>query len=230
MIRACIFDLDGTLANTIESMAVVANGILVDLGLQALPSDNYRYYAGDGAGMLVRRCLRDAGDPQLVHAEQMEEIYREKFNRDPLYKVTAYDGIEDVLKCFRDHGIPTAVCSNKPHEAALQVIGTMFPGLFDVVQGQQEGLRRKPAPDAALRIAERLQVKPEECMYIGDTATDMQTGHAAGMFTVGVLWGFRSREELVQGKAMRIVEHPSELWEVFESENRKEIDRRGTGE
>ena len=226
MIRACIFDLDGTLANTIDSMAVIANGILEDLGLQALPSDNFRYYAGDGAGMLVRRCLRDAGDPELVHAVEMEEIYREKFNQDPLYRVTVYDGIEDVLRRFREMGVPIAVCTNKPHEAALQVIGTLFPGLFNVVQGQTEGLRRKPAPDSPLRIAELLQVKPEECMYIGDTATDMQTGISAGMFTVGVLWGFRPREDLEGAHAARIVETPEDLLTLFEEENKKEQESR----
>ncbi|HJB87988.1 MAG TPA: HAD family hydrolase [Candidatus Blautia excrementigallinarum] len=214
MIRACVFDLDGTLANTLESMSSVANRILAELGLETLPADNFRYYSGEGADMLVRRCLIDAGDKDLTHYEEMRKIYRERFDEDPLYKVVPYPGIPEMLREMKKRGIYTAVCSNKPHEAAVKVIASLFGDSFDLVIGQSDRIRRKPAPDAPLKAAETFGVRPGECMYAGDTRTDMLTGKAAGMYTVGVLWGFRDREELESSGADTVVNSPEELLEL----------------
>lgn len=215
MIRACIFDLDGTLAYTLESMAHTANRILVQLGLRELPTENFRYYCGDGASVLVRRVLRDAGDEKLTHYEKMEHLYREAFRKDPMYGVTPYPGIPEVLEELKKEGAKLAVCSNKPHEATKNVIGKMFGGTFDAVQGQQQGLPLKPAPDGALRLATELGVRSGECMYIGDTHTDMETGNAAGMITVGVLWGYRDRKELLESGAMLLAETPADLRNIY---------------
>ena len=219
MIRACIFDLDGTLANTLDSMAYVANEILRNMGLKEQPADNFKYYSGEGADMLVRRCLIDAGDPELVHYEEVRNLYRRKFDEDPLYKVVPYDGIITMLRQLKDHGAKLAVCSNKPHEAAIKVIAKLFPGYFDLVLGQSDQIRRKPAPDGPLKAAEEFGVKPEECMYVGDTKTDMLTGTAAGMFTVGALWGFRDREELESNGAQIIAEKPLDLLKIYKELN-----------
>lgn len=219
MIRACIFDLDGTLANTLDSMAYVANEILRNMGLKEQPTDNFKYYSGEGADMLVRRCLIDAGDPELLHYEEVRNLYRRKFDEDPLYKVVPYDGIITMLQQLKDHGAKLAVCSNKPHEAAIKVIAKMFPGYFDLVIGQSDQIRRKPAPDGPLKAAGEFGVKPEECMYVGDTKTDMLTGTAAGMFTVGALWGFRDREELESNGAQIIAEKPLDLLKIYEELN-----------
>ena len=136
MIKACIFDLDGTLANTLESMAYVANEILEKLELTPQPVENFKYYSGEGADMLIRRCLKDAGDPELMHYEECRSLYREKFDADPLYKVVPYDGIMETLKELKNRGMKLAVCSNKPHVAAVKVIAQMFDGYFDLVIGQ----------------------------------------------------------------------------------------------
>ena len=216
MIKACIFDLDGTLANTLESMAYVANEILEKLNLQPQPVENFKYYSGEGADMLIRRCLKDAGDPELTHYEECRSIYRKKFDADPLYKVVPYDGIKETLTELKKRGMKLAVCSNKPHVAAVKVIAQMFPGYFDVVIGQSDAIRRKPAPDEPLKAASEFGVKPSECMYVGDTRTDMETGKAAGMHTVGVLWGFRDREELISNGADEIVEKPQDLLQIYE--------------
>ena len=109
-----------------------------------------------------------------------------------------------------------AVCSNKPHIAAQKVVKAIYGDLFDEVMGQQEGIRRKPAPDGPLKIAGDFGVKPEECMYIGDTKTDMQTGNAAGMYTVGALWGFRDREELENNGADIVAVVPGDLFTIYE--------------
>ena len=160
MIRAFIFDLDGTLADTLESMAYVANGIMKRFGLSELPVDNFRYYSGEGAEMLIRRCLKDAGDPKLIHFEEARRLYREKFDEDPLYKVTPYDGIPETLKEMKKRGLNLAVCSNKPHEAAVKVIHKLFGDELDLVIGQSDRIRRKPAPEDHFKSYEIFVVMP----------------------------------------------------------------------
>ena len=162
MIKACIFDLDGTIADTLESMAYVANEIMEKFSLKPQPADNFRYYSGEGADMLIRRCLIDAGDPELVHYEEVRELYRRKFDEDPLYKVVPYKDMPETLQKLKHTGLKMAVCSNKPHVAAQKVVKAIYGDLFDEVMGQQEGIRRKPAPDGPLKIAEDFGVKPED--------------------------------------------------------------------
>lgn len=216
MIKACIFDLDGTLADTLESMAYVTNEIMQKYGLKTLPTDNFRYYSGEGADMLMQRALKDAGDKELIHYEEGRRLYREMFAADPMYKVVPYEGMQETLKELKKRGIRLAVCSNKPHPAAVKVIAQLYGDDFDMVLGQSDAIRRKPAPDGPLMIAGKFGVRPEECMYVGDTSTDMKTGKAAGMFTVGALWGFRDREELNANGADLVAEHPTDLVKISE--------------
>ena len=216
MIKACIFDLDGTLADTLESMAYVTNVIMEKFGLKTLPVDNFRYYSGEGASMLIRRALKDAGDPELTHYEEGERLYREMFAADPMYKVVHYQRTPEPLKEPQKHGLKLGVCSNTPHPAAVKVIAQLFGEEFDMVVGQSDAIRRKPAPDGPLMVAGKFGVKPEECMYVGDTSTDMKTGKAAGMFTVGALWGFRDREELNENGADIVAEAPTDLVKICE--------------
>lgn len=218
--RACIFDLDGTLCNTLESMAVSANQCIEPLGYAPLPAENFKYYAGDGAKTLVERALLDAGDTELIHLEDVFKAYKSVFDRDCTYKVTIYDGMVDTLKKLKAMGMKLAVLSNKPHEQTKKVITTLFGDeLFDWVQGQQEGIEKKPDPSGALAIASRFHIDPKECMYVGDTNVDMMTGNHAGMFTVGVLWGFRTREELLENHAHALVDKPEELICLCQSKN-----------
>ena len=112
-----------------------------------------------------------------------------------------------------------AVCTNKPHIAAVKVIDKMFTGCFDLVIGQSDAIRRKPAPDGPLKAAAEFDALPEECMYIGDTKTDMETGTAAGMHTIGALWGFRDREELESSGAEIVAEKPENLLKIYEELN-----------
>lgn len=216
MIKACIFDLDGTLADTLESMAYVTNEIMQKYGLKTLPTDNFRYYSGEGADMLMQRALKDAGDKELIYYEEGRRLYREMFAADPMYKVVPYEGMPETLKELKKRGIRLAVCSNKPHPAAVKVIAQLYGDDFDMVLGQSDAIRRKPAPDGPLMIAGKFGVRPEECMYVGDTSTDMKTGKAAGMFTVGALWGFRDREELNANGADLVAEHPTDLVKISE--------------
>ena len=210
MIKACIFDLDGTLAYTLDSMAAVGNQVVRKFGLNPMPVENYRYYCGNGADMLVKRLLIDAGDKELVH-------YEEARDKDPFYKIQHYPGMPETLKTLKQNGVKLGVCSNKPHEAAVKVVKRMFGDqVFDMVMGQSDSIRKKPAPDGPLKIAEAFGVLPEECMYLGDSGTDMQTGKAAGMYTVGVLWGYREKEELLKNGADALVESPEDILDLYE--------------
>ena len=132
--------------------------------------------------------------------------------------LTSKDGYEykGFGKKLKEHAMKLAVCSNKPHPAAVKVIAQLFDGEFDMVVGQSEAIRRKPAPDGPLMVAEKFGVKPEECMYVGDTSTDMKTGKAAGMYTVGALWGFRDRKELNENGADLVAEKPTDLVKICE--------------
>lgn len=217
MIKACIFDLDGTLADTLESIACAGNRALEVVGYEPLPKDNYKYYAGDGAKTLVERVLFDAGDKELFKLDEAFEIYSNFFKADCTYKVTVFDGIYDVIQKLKAKGIKVTVLSNKPHERTLDVIKKLFgDDVFDVVWGQKDSIPKKPDPTSALMTAKTLGVEPKECLYIGDTDVDMQTGNSAGMVTVGVLWGFRDREELEKHGAHYIIGHPSEIYDLAE--------------
>lgn len=218
MYQVCIFDLDGTIADTLESIAYVSNQVLEHFHLPPQPAERFKYFAGDGADALMERCFLAAG-ADGEHLKEAQQMYREVFRQNPLYRVRPFDGMTETLLELKRRGVRLAVCSNKPHEAAEGCVYGLFgKELFDLVLGQKPGIPRKPAPDAALLIAERLGAAPEDCMYVGDTNTDMQTGKAAGMYTVGVLWGFRGRAELEENHADVIIESPGELLRLQEGE------------
>ena len=212
MKKACIFDLDGTLTQTLASIARPTNLTLRHFGLPEMPVENFRYYAGDGIDNTLRRALRDVGDPEGRFFAEGIEMCRRWYREDPLFEVRPYPRITELLSRLREKGVLLAVCSNKPHENAVPVVETIFgPGVFAAIQGQTERVPMKPDPTGVLRILEALGVSRDECLYVGDTNTDMQTGKNAGVFTVGVTWGFRDRQELEAGNADRIIDDPLEL-------------------
>ncbi|MDO4345337.1 MAG: HAD family hydrolase [Eubacteriales bacterium] len=219
MIKACIFDCDGTLLDTLTSISYCANRALADFGFPVFDSRAYKYFVGDGAANLVRRCLKAAGDTKCSHFDEVLKRYKEYFAVDCMYEVRPYEGINELTEQLKKQGIAFAVLSNKPHEQTVKVISDTFPeNTFAAVQGQMEGIPIKPAPDGALFLAKKMGALPEECLYIGDTDTDMKTGNAAGMHTVGVLWGFRERKELEENRAEFIAGCPEEILQII-SEN-----------
>lgn len=212
MYKAAIFDLDGTVADTLESIAEACNKTLIRFGLSPLKIGRYRYFAGNGADTLIERTLRAAGDERLLHYEQVYEAYMEIFKQDCTYKVKAFDGMKDVLDSVKMAGIKIAVVTNKPHDSAVKVVEYLFgSGYFDRILGAGKGFPKKPDPAGTLSVAAELNAGPAECLYVGDTNVDMQTGRNAGMYTAGVLWGFRSREELEENHAQAIVEKPEDI-------------------
>lgn len=218
--KACIFDLDGTIADTVESIAYVGNKTLEHFGLPPIPVKDYNFYAGDGADELVRRMLAAVPGGENADYEEVRVLYRKWFEENPFYHVKPFDGILDLLEGLKKKGLKIAVFSNKPHAAAVEVVETIFGAdLFHKVQGQTEKIPRKPSPAGAFAIAEEFGIKREECLYVGDTNTDMDTGKAAGMFTIGVTWGFRPRKELEEHHASKIVDKPEEILEFVKECN-----------
>lgn len=221
MVQLCIFDLDGTLANTLDSIAGFANEALRRCGWNPiLPKEEYRFLVGNGADCLMRRMLsRTAGTYTEEDVVRLRSVYDDLYGADPMREVKEYPGLFSVLQTLKSHGIRLAVLSNKPDRDARAVISHLFPeGFFDRCYGQREEIPRKPAPDGALLIAKELGVPPQNCLYIGDSGVDMETGRAAGMKTVGVLWGFRDREELMEHDADALAKAPEDLLLLAETE------------
>lgn len=221
MYKACIFDLDGTLTDTLESLTYSVNATLEELHLPCITSKQCKSFVGSGARYLIECALKAAGDTELAHVEEAMEIYGRIFKVNCTYHVAPYEGVVEMLHHLKEAGVKIAVLSNKPHLQTLDVVATFFEeGTFVHVQGQQEHVPRKPDPTAALMIAEKLGVSQGECVYIGDSDVDMQTGKAAGMETVGVTWGFRPKKLLLEHGARHTIDYPKELISIVKKEQR----------
>ena len=210
--KSCIFDLDGTLTNTLESMTYSVNLTLKEMGLSQITKDQCRMFVGNGARVLIEESLKVSGDPKASRIEEGMKIYGRIFDQNCTYHVTPYEGIPEMLKALKDRGIHLAVLSNKPDRQTVKVVKEIFgDNIFDYAQGQKDGIRRKPAPDGVWYLMEQMQVSKEECLYIGDSEVDAATGKNAGLKTIGVLWGFRDRKTLETAGADHLIERPEEL-------------------
>lgn len=216
MIKACVFDMDGTVSNTIESIAYFANKALKKYSLNGFAADDYKIMVGNGAAILVRRMMEGNGCTDEQMYQKVLKEYNTTYDNDFLYLTEPYDGILELLDSLRARGIRTAVLSNKPHSTTLKVADALFGDRFDVVFGQREGKPIKPDPTVLKEILADWNVRPAECMYLGDTGTDMQTGKGGGAFTVGVLWGFRSEQELRDNGADAIISTPAQVLDLIE--------------
>ena len=205
---AVLFDLDGTLLNTLDDLADSMNAVLERLGYPAREIDAYKYFVGDGVKVMAQRALGEAGDDDAVVANVVAAMRDEYANR-WARKTRPYDGVDALLDALESRGGVMAVLSNKPDDFTKIMVNEFFPTThFAAVAGAREDVPRKPDPKGALAIADALAVAPERFLYLGDTNTDMQTATAAGMFAVGALWGFRPEEELVASGAQCVIAHP----------------------
>ena len=212
MYKACIFDLDGTLTDTLESLTYSVNATLNEMGMNPITEEQCKSFVGNGARRLLELSIQAAGDRNAERIEEAVEIYRRIFKTRCTYHVAPYEGIVEMLDMLKTQGIKMAVLSNKPHSQTKDVVANFFQkDIFASVRGQQEGVPRKPDPAAVFLILEEFQVAPEECLYIGDSEVDMDTGHAAGVDTIGVTWGFRTRETLISHGANYIVNKAEEI-------------------
>jgi phosphoglycolate phosphatase len=213
-ISAAIFDLDGTLLDTIEDITEASNRIYGRHGLSPFSLAEMKSLVGEGAHELVRKAFASRGRP-LPSADEMTAIikdYRAEYERVWRARSRPYPGVPELLAELARRGIRTAVLSNKDQTFTAAMTGELLPGhRFDIVRGARPGTPLKPDPAPALAIAAELGVLPAACAFAGDTAIDMRTARAAGMFAVGALWGFRTAEELVEGGADVLVALPLEM-------------------
>ena len=209
--KAVIFDLDGTLLDTLQDLANSYNRVLKQMGFPTHPIDAYRYFVGDGARMCAARALppENRNDATI---EQCLQIFRADYGQYWNVYTKPYDGIPEMLTALSNTGLKMAILSNKPQEDTERCAKEYLSQWnFEAIFGQKTSAPKKPDPAPALEISRRLNVHPKETVFIGDTSIDIKTAKAAGMFPVGVLWGFRSRDELVKSGAKAIIESPDEL-------------------
>ena len=212
--KAAVFDLDGTLVNSLDDLADSANATLRAHSFPVHEVEVYRYFVGNGSRKLIERILPEEYAADMAFVEQFMSEYKDCYAQNLLQKTKPYDGIMEMLAELRRRGIPMAVCTNKHQSAAETIVEALFPhDTFWEIIGDQEGLPRKPDPQKVLRIMRDFGVTGEQTAYFGDTDVDMDTARNAGAFAVGVLWGFRAREELVAHGADILLTHPMDLFE-----------------
>jgi len=208
---AIIFDLDGTLLDTLADLANSVNTVLATHGLPVHDIDAYRYFVGDGVRVLMQRVLPQ-GEQSDDKLDAFVAAFRQEYDRNWNVETRPFDGVPEMLDALTARRLPLAVLSNKPDNYTKMCVAELLPRwTFDIVVGSRPDVPRKPDATAALEIARSLAAAPGQILYLGDTDVDMKTAARAGMFPVGALWGYRSREELEAGGARALVEHPSDL-------------------
>jgi len=209
--RALISDLDGTLLNTLEDLADSVNLALAHIGLPQHELDAYRYFVGDGRRAMALRSLpedrREEATLQLLITHIGEE-----YTKHWMDKTQPYEDVPELLDALTSAGIRMAILSNKPHSYTETMVSSLLPKWsFELVLGESPSTARKPDPAGALHIVEQMNIKPEECLYIGDSGVDMQTAVAANLYPIGALWGFRDADELLSSGARTLVEKPTDI-------------------
>ena len=218
MIKLCIFDLDGTVLDTISSIAYYGNLTLEKYGIEPIDVKEYNFLAGCGMADLIRKMLNYRGCySDGLWADVMRD-YSNAYKANVSYKTTIFPGLRETLDAVKALGVKIAIVSNKPDVQAKTVVRELYgEGFFDFVSGQIPGGILKPDPTVVLSVMESFGATRDECLYIGDTSTDMHTGKNAGMYTVGVLWGFRGRDELTENGADILLERPEEIYDLVVS-------------
>ncbi|MGB5919618.1 HAD family hydrolase [Arcobacter sp.] len=212
--KSLIFDLDGTLINSLLDIALSMNKVLEKHGYETHEIDEYNYFVGDGALVLVKNAMpQNASEEDIqIALKSFIEIYEQNTHNNTF----AYEGINEMLEKLEKLKIKKAVLSNKPHKFTLKYMENIFNNFnFQEIHGQKIDVPKKPDPTMAIEIATKLNTKVENVIFIGDTATDMKTAKSAGMIAVGVEWGFRSVEELLENGADFIVKTPQDIIELL---------------
>ncbi|HPT20377.1 MAG TPA: HAD family hydrolase [Bacteroidales bacterium] len=213
--KGAIFDLDGTLVNSLEDLADSMNAVLKSNNFPVHDLSSYKYFVGNGLRNLVYKTLpEDSRTEETVNIcyDSMVSGYRENC----INKTQPYDGITDLLDELASRGIKLAVFSNKADELTKKIVQTLLPNCnFEVVSGLLNEEYKKPNPAGALKICETFGLQPADVVYIGDTGTDMKTSVNAGTYPAGALWGFRTKEELIANGAKQLLNHPLDLLQIL---------------
>ena len=214
--RAVIFDLDGTLLDTLADLADALNRVLRDKGLPTHSTTAVRYFVGNGAAKLVSRALPPEKRNDALAADCLE-AFRRSYNRSWNIKTRPYDGIPELLHALTVRHIEMAVWTNKPQHFAELCIQEFLPGgKFTTILGQRDGVPLKPDPSGSREIARCLDIPAQACLFLGDSEVDMQTAVNANMFPLGARWGFRSEKELRGSGAAEVISRPTELLQFID--------------
>jgi phosphoglycolate phosphatase len=204
-----IFDLDGTILDTLDDLADTINFALSNSGFPKRTRDEVRRFVGNGINRLVERAVPADTSPE--EAKKVRADFEAHYKAHCAIKTRPYDGIIEILKTLRESGVKAAVVSNKPDFAVKDLCELYFPGMLDFAVGEREGVRRKPAPDSVLTVLEKLSTDSKKAVFIGDSDVDIETARNAGIDCISVDWGFRSREFLLESGASTIISSPDEL-------------------
>lgn len=223
MYNSVIFDLDGTLLDTVTDLASATNQVLIKNGYTERPEENYNHYLGGGVYNLLRRALKDQPEDTSVSDKEIEQLLPELVaQQKSLYaelwaiSTKPYPQIESMLRELKSKGARLAVVSNKPHVFTVEMVHHFFgKDMFDAILGQKNERPAKPEPDMLYHVMKNLKLDKKQVLYVGDTDTDMQTALNADVASVGVSWGFRSIQELQENKANYIVHSAMEIVEVY---------------
>lgn len=214
MINTVIFDMDGTLLDTLEDLADAVNAALSSCGYPERKLEEVRDFVGNGVKVLMMKSAPDGiSEAEL---EQCLNVFKEYYALHWQDKTAPYNGILPLLSVLKHKGIKTAVISNKYERAVLELCRDYFPGRFDAARGERSGAPRKPEPDAVYDVLEELGSEKKHAIYVGDSEVDMATARNAGLISVGVTWGFRDRKVLSEQGADYIIDQPGQLLEVIE--------------
>lgn len=212
--KAVIFDLDGTLLNTLSDLADSANHVLSELSLPTHDYESYKYFVGNGIPKLIERCL--PADRQELHSKALS-MFSEYYALHSKDKTAPYDDIKELLYSLSEKGLKLGVITNKAHGIAVKVVEEYFgKDIFGRIRGLDDSIKAKPDPSGALSVMEGLGVTPTEVLYIGDSGVDMQTAKNAGFTPLGVLWGFRKKDELIENGAKYIAQKPLDILKFIE--------------
>ena len=205
-----VFDLDGTTLNSLEDLADACNWVLENHGWPTHPLDAYRYFVGNGVIRLLERATPDEAKTEPVW-EQVTQAFHARYHAHKADKTRPYEGLPELLDDLRGRGVTIAVLTNKPHSAALPIVEQYYPGVFHLVQGAVPEMPVKPDPALLHQVMAQIGARPEHTLFVGDSNVDIQTARNGGVDSCGVLWGFRTREELEGEGATYIAAHPKDI-------------------
>lgn len=216
MIKLAIFDLDGTLINSIYDLADAVNASLAELGYPTHDIDKYYHFVGDGVLKLAQRALPQ-GHKTENDIEELHSMFSQKYQQCCLNKTKPYDNVPDTLKALKSMGVKCAVASNKPHEFTKYIVSNVFPeSTFDCVFGKRDNVPTKPDPQIIFDIVNKLDLNIEDAVFIGDSDVDVITAHNAGIKCIGCAWGFRGETELINAGADKLAYKPFDILKIIE--------------
>ncbi len=220
LIKAVLFDLDGTLVNSLGDLAESTNYALSEFSFPAHETEKFKYFVGDGISKLIERVLPENSRDEATHNKVLE-VFTEHYRLHCLDKTVVYEGIAEMLRELELQNLKTAVISNKNQEMADFIVKSLLPENFDIICGKRPEYPAKPDPALALKLIDRLGVKPSECVIVGDSGTDCKTAVNAGCIGIGALWGFRTESELVENGADYIAKKPYDVIKILKEINRR---------